>query len=122
MHFETVIGLEVHVELNTKSKVFSGAPSHFGAEPNTNLSVMELAHPGALPVVNKTAIEYAMKAALALNMEIPSVTRFDRKHYFYPDNPSAYQITQDKEPIGEHGHIEIEVDGKKKKSELHVFT
>lgn len=115
MHFETVIGLEVHVELNTKSKVFSGAPSHFGAEPNTNLSVMELAHPGALPVVNKTAIEYAMKAALALNMEIPSVTRFDRKHYFYPDNPSAYQITQDKEPIGEHGHIEIEVDGKKKK-------
>lgn len=115
MHFETVIGLEVHVELNTKSKVFSGAPSHFGAEPNTNLSVMELAHPGALPVVNKTAIEYAMKAALALNMEIPSVTRFDRKHYFYPDNPSAYQITQDKEPIGQHGHIEIEVDGKKKK-------
>ena len=115
MHYETVIGLEVHVELNTKSKVFSGAPSHFGAEPNTNLSVMELAHPGALQVVNKTAIEYAMKAALALNMEIPSVTRFDRKHYFYPDNPSAYQITQDKEPIGEHGHIEIEVDGKKKK-------
>lgn len=115
MHFETVIGLEVHVELNTNSKAFSGAPSHFGAEPNTNLSVLELGYPGALPVINKGAVEYAMKAALALNMEIPEVTRFDRKHYFYPDNPSAYQITQDKEPIGQNGWIEIEVNGEKKR-------
>ncbi|MBM7587591.1 aspartyl-tRNA(Asn)/glutamyl-tRNA(Gln) amidotransferase subunit B [Bacillus pakistanensis] len=115
MNFETVIGLEVHVELKTDSKMFSPAPNHFGAEPNTNTNVIDLGYPGVLPVVNKRAIEFGMKAALALNCEIATDTKFDRKNYFYPDNPKAYQISQFDKPIGEHGWIEIEVDGKKKK-------
>jgi aspartyl-tRNA(Asn)/glutamyl-tRNA(Gln) amidotransferase subunit B len=115
MNFETVIGLEVHVELKTDSKMFSPAPNHFGADPNTNTNVIDLGYPGVLPVVNKRAIEYGMKAALALNCEIATDTKFDRKNYFYPDNPKAYQISQFDKPIGEHGWIEIEVDGKKKK-------
>ncbi|MCP3742533.1 Asp-tRNA(Asn)/Glu-tRNA(Gln) amidotransferase subunit GatB [Rossellomorea sp. BNER] len=115
MNFETVIGLEVHVELKTDSKMFSPAPNHFGADPNTNTNVIDLGYPGVLPVVNKRAIEFGMKAALALNCEIATDTKFDRKNYFYPDNPKAYQISQFDKPIGEHGWIEIEVDGKKKK-------
>lgn len=115
MNFETVIGLEVHVELKTKSKVFSPAPNRYGDEPNTNTNVIDLAYPGTLPVLNKEAVEFAMKAAMALNCEIATVTRFDRKNYFYPDNPKAYQITQDDYPIGRNGWIEIELDGKKKK-------
>ena len=115
MDFETVIGLEVHVELKTDSKIFSASPNHFGASPNTNTSVIDLGYPGVLPVVNKKAVDFAMKAAIALNCEIAEVTKFDRKNYFYPDNPKAYQISQFDQPIGEHGWIEIEVDGKKKK-------
>lgn len=115
MNFEAVIGLEVHVELKTNSKVFSPAPAHFGAEPNTNTNVIDLGYPGVLPVLNKEAVNYAMKAAMALNCEIATETKFDRKNYFYPDNPKAYQISQYDKPIGEHGWIEIEVDGKKKK-------
>lgn len=115
MNFETVIGLEVHVELKTKSKAFSPAPNQYGDEPNTNTNVIDLAYPGTLPVLNKEAVEFAMKAAMALNCEIATETRFDRKNYFYPDNPKAYQITQDEFPIGRNGWIEIEVDGKKKK-------
>ncbi|MCR2823428.1 Asp-tRNA(Asn)/Glu-tRNA(Gln) amidotransferase subunit GatB [Lederbergia panacisoli] len=115
MNFETVIGLEVHVELKTESKVFSPAPNHFGAEPNHNTTVIDLGYPGVLPVLNKNAVEYAMKAAMAINCEIATETKFDRKNYFYPDNPKAYQISQFDKPIGEHGWIEIEVDGVKKK-------
>ncbi|MBA4538260.1 Asp-tRNA(Asn)/Glu-tRNA(Gln) amidotransferase subunit GatB [Bacillus aquiflavi] len=115
MNFETVIGLEVHVELKTDSKIFSASPNHFGAEPNTNTSVIDLGYPGVLPVLNKKAVEYGMKAAMALNCHIATNTKFDRKNYFYPDNPKAYQISQFDQPIGEHGWIEIEVDGKKKK-------
>ncbi|MCJ8008039.1 Asp-tRNA(Asn)/Glu-tRNA(Gln) amidotransferase subunit GatB [Lederbergia wuyishanensis] len=115
MNFETVIGLEVHVELKTKSKVFSPAPNHFGAEPNHNTTVIDLGYPGVLPVLNKSAVEYAMKAAMAINCAIATETKFDRKNYFYPDNPKAYQISQFDKPIGEHGWIEIEVDGVKKK-------
>ncbi|MBS4191846.1 Asp-tRNA(Asn)/Glu-tRNA(Gln) amidotransferase subunit GatB [Bacillus sp. FJAT-49705] len=115
MEFETVIGLEVHVELKTDSKIFSNSPNHFGAEPNTNTSVIDLGYPGVLPVLNKKVVEYGMKAAVALNCEIAPVTKFDRKNYFYPDNPKAYQISQFDKPIGEHGWIEIEVDGYKKK-------
>ena len=100
MNFETVIGLEVHVELKTKSKIFSPAPNHFGAEPNTNTNVIDLGYPGVLPVLNKEAVEFAMKAAMALNCEIATETKFDRKNYFYPDNPKAYQISQDDQPIG----------------------
>ncbi|MGM7637122.1 Asp-tRNA(Asn)/Glu-tRNA(Gln) amidotransferase subunit GatB [Bacillus sp. Hm123] len=115
MNFETVIGLEVHVELKTNSKIFSSAPAHFGAEPNTNTTVVDLGYPGVLPVVNKRVVEFAMKAAMALNCEVAPITKFDRKNYFYPDNPKAYQISQFDQPIGENGWIEIEVGGKKKK-------
>ncbi|HWL12720.1 MAG TPA: Asp-tRNA(Asn)/Glu-tRNA(Gln) amidotransferase subunit GatB, partial [Ureibacillus sp.] len=115
MEFETVIGLEVHVELKTKSKIFSSSPNHFGAAPNTNTTVVDLGYPGVLPVLNKKVVDYAMKASMALNCQIATDTKFDRKNYFYPDNPKAYQISQFDKPIGEHGWIEIEVDGYKKK-------
>jgi aspartyl-tRNA(Asn)/glutamyl-tRNA(Gln) amidotransferase subunit B len=111
MEFETVIGLEVHVELKTDSKIFSASPNHFGAEPNTNTSVIDLGYPGVLPVLNKKAVDFGMKAAMALNCEVATHTKFDRKNYFYPDNPKAYQISQFDKPIGEHGWIEIEVNG-----------
>ncbi|GIO27994.1 Asp-tRNA(Asn)/Glu-tRNA(Gln) amidotransferase subunit GatB [Ornithinibacillus bavariensis] len=115
MNFETIIGLEVHVELKTKSKIFSPSPNAFGAEPNTNVNPIDLGYPGVLPVLNEEAVNFAMKAAMALNCEIATDTKFDRKNYFYPDNPKAYQISQFDQPIGEHGWIEIEVGGKKKK-------
>ncbi|MCG1023650.1 Asp-tRNA(Asn)/Glu-tRNA(Gln) amidotransferase subunit GatB [Sutcliffiella horikoshii] len=115
MNYETIIGLEVHVELKTKSKIFSASPNEFGAEPNSNTSVVELGYPGTLPVLNKQAVEYAMKAAMALNCEVATDTKFDRKNYFYPDNPKAYQISQHDKPIGENGWIDIEVNGEKKR-------
>ncbi|MGM9986233.1 MAG: Asp-tRNA(Asn)/Glu-tRNA(Gln) amidotransferase subunit GatB [Bacillaceae bacterium] len=115
MEFETVIGLEVHVELKTESKIFSSSPNAFGSAPNSNTTVIDLGYPGVLPVLNKRAVDYAMKAAMALNCEIATETKFDRKNYFYPDNPKAYQISQFDKPIGENGWIEIEVDGVKKK-------
>ncbi|WP_141430390.1 Asp-tRNA(Asn)/Glu-tRNA(Gln) amidotransferase subunit GatB [Bacillus sp. 03113] len=115
MKFETIIGLEVHVELKTESKIFSASPNKFGAEPNTNTSVIDLGYPGVLPVINKKAVDFGMKAAMALNCQIPTETKFDRKNYFYPDNPKAYQISQFDKPIGEHGWIDIEVDGYKKR-------
>ncbi|MFR4286391.1 MAG: Asp-tRNA(Asn)/Glu-tRNA(Gln) amidotransferase subunit GatB [Enterococcus italicus] len=115
MNFETVIGLEVHVELKTNSKIFSPAPAHFGAEPNSNTNIVDWGYPGVLPVMNKQALEFGMRAALALNCEISKETHFDRKNYFYPDNPKAYQISQFDQPIGHDGWIEIEVEGKKKK-------
>lgn len=115
MNFETVIGLEVHVELKTNSKIFSPAPNHFGAEPNTNTTVIDLGYPGVLPVLNKNVVDFAMRAALALNMEIEQNTKFDRKNYFYPDNPKAYQISQFDKPIGKNGWVEIEVNGEKKR-------
>ncbi|MGX6969572.1 Asp-tRNA(Asn)/Glu-tRNA(Gln) amidotransferase subunit GatB [Vagococcus bubulae] len=115
MNFETVIGLEVHVELKTESKIFSPSAAHFGADPNTNTNVIDFSMPGVLPVLNRGALEYGMKAALALNCKINHHTNFDRKNYFYPDNPKAYQISQDDKPIGYDGWVEIEVEGKKKK-------
>ncbi|GAA5421268.1 Asp-tRNA(Asn)/Glu-tRNA(Gln) amidotransferase subunit GatB [Tetragenococcus halophilus] len=115
MNFETVIGLEVHVELKTNTKIFSPAPAHFGAEPNSNTNVIDWGYPGVLPVINKSALEYGMKAALALNCDISQETHFDRKNYFYPDNPKAYQISQLDDPIGHDGWIEIDVEGQKKK-------
>lgn len=115
MNLETVIGLEVHVELKTDSKMFSPSPAHFGAEPNTNTNVIDWGHPGVLPVVNKRAIEFGMKAALALNCKIATHTKFDRKNYFYPDNPKAYQISQFDQPIGYDGWIDIEVNGEAKR-------
>ncbi|MEW9676295.1 Asp-tRNA(Asn)/Glu-tRNA(Gln) amidotransferase subunit GatB [Lentibacillus sp. L22] len=115
MNFETIIGLEVHVELKTDSKIFSPSPNAFGAKPNSNISPIDLAYPGVLPVLNEEAVNFAMKAAMALNCEIATDTKFDRKNYFYPDNPKAYQISQFDKPIGEHGWVEIEVGGKKKR-------
>lgn len=115
MNFETVIGLEVHVELKTDSKMFSSAPAHFGAEPNTNTNVVDWGYPGVLPVVNQRAIDFGMRATLALNCTISQHTKFDRKNYFYPDNPKAYQISQFDQPIGHDGWIEIEVEGVTKK-------
>ncbi|MEG0439811.1 MAG: Asp-tRNA(Asn)/Glu-tRNA(Gln) amidotransferase subunit GatB [Solibacillus sp.] len=112
MNFETVIGLEIHVELKTNSKIFSASPNFFGAEPNTNTSVIELGYPGVLPVLNKQVVDYAMRASLALNMEIEQETKFDRKNYFYPDNPKAYQISQFDKPIGKNGWVEIEIEAK----------
>lgn len=114
MEFETVIGLEVHVELKTRTKIFSPSPNVFGNEPNENINPKDLGYPGTLPVLNEEAVNFGMKAAMALNCTIADEMVFDRKHYFYPDNPAAYQISQDKQPIGEHGWIEIEVDGVKK--------
>ncbi|WP_226584478.1 Asp-tRNA(Asn)/Glu-tRNA(Gln) amidotransferase subunit GatB [Halobacillus litoralis] len=115
MNFETIIGLEVHVELKTDSKIFSPSPNMFGDDPNTNVNPIDLGYPGVLPVLNEEAVNFAMKAAMALNCDIATDTKFDRKNYFYPDNPKAYQISQFDKPIGENGYIDIEVDGKKKR-------
>ena len=115
MNFETIIGLECHVELKTDSKMFSPSPAHFGAEPNTNTNVIDWGYPGVLPVVNKRALEFGMRSALALNCTISQDTKFDRKNYFYPDNPKAYQISQFDQPIGENGWIDIEVNGETKR-------
>jgi aspartyl-tRNA(Asn)/glutamyl-tRNA(Gln) amidotransferase subunit B len=113
--YETIIGLEVHVEMNTKSKIFCGCSTEFGAPPNTNVCPICLGHPGVLPVLNKEALNKAMKAALALNCEIARESKFDRKNYFYPDLPKAYQISQFDKPIGANGWIEIEVNGETKR-------
>lgn len=113
--YETVVGLEVHVELHTKSKIFCGCSTSFGAPPNSHTCPVCLGHPGVLPVLNRQAIEYAMKAAMALNCRIADISKFDRKNYFYPDSPKAYQISQFDKPVGEHGWIDIEVDGKTKR-------
>lgn len=111
MNFETVIGLEVHVELNTNSKIFSPSPAHFGQDQNASTNIIDWSFPGVLPVMNKGVIEAGIKAALALNMDIHQNMHFDRKNYFYPDNPKAYQISQFDEPIGYDGWIEIELEG-----------
>lgn len=113
--YETVVGLEVHVELHTKSKIFCGCSTSFGAPPNTHTCPICLGHPGVLPVLNKQAVEYAMKAAMALNCTVADVSKFDRKNYFYPDSPKAYQISQYDQPIGENGYIDIEVNGQTKR-------
>ena len=115
MDFEPVIGLEVHAQLKTKSKIFCGCSTAFGAPPNTNTCQVCLGMPGVLPVLNKKVVEYTMKMALATHCTITSPNRFARKNYFYPDLPKGYQISQFELPIAEHGWLEIEADGKKKK-------
>lgn len=106
-NFETVIGIEIHIELNTKTKMFSSASNDFNAEHNTNASVIDLAYPGTLPQLNKGAVERAIKLAKALNMSIDSELHFDRKHYFYQDLPKGYQITQQARPIARNGRLPI---------------
>lgn len=124
MNFETTVGLEVHIEMQTNSKAYSPSPVQYGAEQNTNTNVIDWGYPGVLPEINKSALEFGMRAALALHCDITQDVGFDRKNYFYPDNPKAYQITQARTPIGTNGWLEIELeDGTKKKigiREMHV--
>ncbi len=114
MTWETVIGLEVHVQLSTKTKLFSGASTSFGSEPNTQVDLIDLGLPGVLPVANKEAFYKAIRFGLATNAEINQVSMFDRKNYFYPDLPKGYQITQMEKPIVGKGSIVINVDGDEK--------
>ena len=111
--YEVVVGLEVHAQLSTQSKMYCGDSAAFGAAPNTQVSPLSLGHPGTLPRVNKKAIEYAVKIGLATHCTIRRENQFARKNYFYADLPKGYQITQDKTPICEGGYIEFEVNGQK---------
>ncbi len=113
--YEIVIGLEVHSELSTKTKIFCSRSTEFGGKENTHCCPVCMAMPGALPVLNEKVVEYAIKAGLATNCEIASISKNDRKNYFYPDLPKSYQISQFDMPLCEKGYIEIEVDGEKKK-------
>jgi len=111
MGYEPVIGLEVHVQLKTRTKVFCGCPTAFGAEPNTQVCPVCLGMPGSLPVLNRTAFEYSVKVGLALNCTVQEFTKFDRKHYYYPDLPKNIQISQYDLPISTNGFLDVEVDG-----------
>ena len=117
--YETVIGLEVHVELATKTKIFCGCSTEFGGAPNTHTCPVCTGMPGSLPVLNKQVVEYAAAVGLATNCTITQNCKFDRKNYFYPDNPQNYQISQLYYPICRDGHVEIEVDGRKKNVGIH---
>lgn len=119
MNFEAVIGIEIHVEMKTKSKMFSSSPIAFGKEANTLVRPLDIAFPGTMPIVNKQAVVNAIRVSNALNMEIDNELFFDRKNYFYSDLPKGFQITQDKRPIGKNGYIEVKLsDGYVKKIEI----
>src|SRR5687767_6592901 len=109
--YEPVIGLEVHVQLATRTKIFCGCPTSFGAPPNTNVCPVCLGLPGALPVLSRQAVEMAIQAALALNCDVRPASIFARKNYFYPDLPKGYQISQYDRPVAEHGRVDILADG-----------
>ncbi len=115
MNYEVVIGLEVHAQLSTNSKIFCGCSTQFGAEPNSQVCPVCLGMPGVLPVLNKKVVEYAIKMGFATNSQINRINTFARKNYFYPDSPKAYQISQFDEPICEHGYLDINVDGTEKR-------
>lgn len=117
--YETVIGLEVHVELATQTKIFCGCTTAFGGAPNTHTCPVCTGMPGSLPVLNRQVVEYAMAVGLATNCDITKNCKFDRKNYFYPDNPQNYQISQLYYPICRNGHVDIEVDGVKKSVGIH---
>ncbi|MEW5745298.1 MAG: Asp-tRNA(Asn)/Glu-tRNA(Gln) amidotransferase subunit GatB [Nitrospirota bacterium] len=109
--YEAVIGLEVHAQMLTETKIFCGCPTKFGAEPNTQTCPVDIGLPGVLPVLNRKAVEYAVKTGLAMNCTVARCSRFARKNYFYPDLPKGYQVSQYELPICEHGSVEIVVDG-----------
>lgn len=117
--FETVIGLEIHIQLNTRSKAFTGDPNDFQASPNVNAGIVTLAHPGTLPVMNRTHLDKGLLLALALGCEIKRKNLFDRKNYFYPDLPKGYQITQDKSPYCRGGEVRYLSGGSIKSVRLH---
>ncbi len=117
--YETVIGLEVHVELATRTKIFCSCSTEFGGAPNTHTCPVCTGMPGSLPVLNKKVVEYAVAIGLATNCEITRVCKFDRKNYFYPDNPQNYQISQLYLPIARNGYVEIEAGSTKKKIRIH---
>lgn len=123
MDFETTLGLEVHTELSTATKIFCSCSTEFGGDPNTHVCEVCTGMPGTLPVLNKNVVEYAIRAGLATNCEITQYNKFDRKNYFYPDLPKAYQVSQLYMPICQNGHIDIEVNGVKKSiriKEIHM--
>src|ERR1041385_9433152 len=113
--WEIVIGLEVHAQVTAKAKLFSGAATAFGAEPNTQVSPVDAAFPGMLPVINRHCVEQAVRTGLGLEAEINLVSVFDRKNYFYADLPAGYQISQYKDPIVGEGEVEVDLDGGKTK-------
>lgn len=115
MEYEAVIGLEIHSELKTKTKIFCGCKTTFGAPQNTHVCPVCLGLPGVLPVINKKVVEFAIKAGIALNCTINKFSKFDRKNYYYPDLPKNFQTSQFDLPIAEHGYVDIEVDGKPKR-------
>ena len=117
--YETIIGLEVHVELATKTKIFCGCSTRFGAAPNTQTCPVCAGFPGALPVLNRKVLEFALAAGLALNCQVNRYSRFDRKNYFYPDNPQNYQISQLYLPICHDGGVEIETAAGRKVIRIH---
>lgn len=118
MDFEVIIGLEIHVEMKTKSKMFSSSPVAFGAEPNTLVTPYDLAFPGVLPIPNKEAVIKAIQVSHALHMKIDNELHFDRKNYFYSDLPKGYQITQNERPIGSDGYLDINVNGTTQRVEI----
>ena len=121
--FIPTIGIEVHVEVKSNSKLFSSSANSYGMATNTSVNVIDLGYPGTLPTINKEVVRQGIRTAHILNCDITRRMHFDRKNYFYPDNPKNYQITQNRTPIGRNGYVEIEVDGVKKKieiEELHI--
>ena len=119
MNYQMVVGLEVHVELSTKSKIFCSCTTEFGGEPNTHVCPVCSGMPGVLPVLNKKVVDFAIRAGLATNCEITRYNKFDRKNYFYPDLPKAYQVSQLYLPICRNGKVEIDVNGEKKYIGIH---
>ena len=117
--YKPTIGLEVHVELNTKSKMFSPSINSYNKDLNTNISVIDFAFPGTLPTVNKEAVNKAISLAVALNTEISPYLMFDRKNYYYPDLPKGFQITQMTKPLGKKGYLEILTEDGPKKIYIH---
>lgn len=117
--YKTTVGIEVHCELKTNTKMFSDSINGYGVVANSNINLIDFAYPGVLPTINKKAVELALRAALALNCKINKEMFFDRKNYFYPDLPKGYQITQARSPIGVNGYVEIVVNGVKKKIGIH---